>query len=159
MDGAEGAGGGEGIRRRGRPRCRRIRPELRDVFVGDLREGFEDEAAEQTRAPRADGRVNGGDAVEMDQLAVGCVGFEDFEIGMIEDKPAFFQRTAPTVDDEVLSGLEDFREVAEVEPAALHGGGGDASGFFGQHEGELAAAAEVGGPDRVHGAAQAEVVR
>ena len=75
---------------------------------------------------------------------------------MVEDQSAFFQGARSAVDDQVLSGLENFGKVTEVEPPALHGGGGNVSGFFGQHEGELAASSEIGGPDRLHCAAQAQ---
>ena len=97
-----------------------------------------------------------GDAVEVDEGAVRSIALEDLEIGMVEDQSAFFQGARSAVDDQVLSGLENFGKVTEVEPPALHGGGGNVSGFFGQHEGELAASAEIGGPDRLHCAAQAQ---
>jgi len=42
---------------------------------------------------------------------------------MVENKAAFFQRARAAVDDKILSGLEDFREIAEIEPAAADDGG------------------------------------
>ena len=138
------------IRRRGSAHGRtgwrrysRIWPELGDAFIGELGEGFEDESAEHAWAPRADGRMDGRDAVEVDEGAIRCIGFQDFEVGMIENNAAFFQGTRASMDDEILSCGEDFRKIAEVEPAALHGGGGDVTGIFGERERELHASAEI----------------
>ena len=143
VDGAKGVRGGEVIRRRGRRRYRRIWPELGDAFIGELREDFEDEPAEHARAPRTDGRMDGRDAVEVDEGAIRGIGFQDFEVGMIENNAAFFQGARASVDDEILTCGEDFREIAEVEPAALHGGGGDVTGIFGERECELHASSEI----------------
>ena len=160
VDGAEGGGGGEvvglsSVGAAGRC-CRGGWPELRDGLAGDLREGLENEAAQGAGTPDSDRRMDRGDAVEVDEGAVRCIALEDLEIGMIEDQSAFFQGARSAVDDQVLSGLKNFGKVTEVEPPALHGGGGKVSGFFGQHEGELAASSEIGGPDRLHCAAQAQ---
>ena len=156
VDGAERGGGGEFVAVRANRPSRGGWPELRDVLVGELREGLENEAAQGAGTPDSDRRMDRGDAVEVDEGAVRSIALQDLEVGMIEDQAAFFQRAGSAVDDQVLSGLENFGKVAEVEPPALHGGGGNASGFFGQHEGELAASAEIGGPDRLHRAAQAQ---
>ena len=75
--------------------------------------------------------MDGRDAVEVDEGAIWGIGFQDFEVGMIENNAAFFQGTRAAVDDQILSRGEDFRKIAEVEPAALHGGGGDVTGIFG----------------------------
>ena len=96
-------------------------------MVRELREGFEDESAERARAPWSDGRMDGCEAIEVDEDAVGRVRFQDLEVGMVENNSAFFQGTRASMDDEVLSGGKDFRKIAEVEPAALDGGGGDAA--------------------------------
>ena len=87
--------------------------------------------------------MDGRDAVEVDEGAIRGIGFQDFEVGMIENNAAFFQGARASVDDEILTCGEDFRKIAEVEPAALHGGGGDVTGIFGERECELHASSEI----------------
>ena len=111
-----------------------------NASVVQARENLEEETTQCARTPRADRRVDGRDAVEVDQCAIRRVGFEHLEIGMIEDEPAFFHGACPAVDDEILPGLEDFREVAQVEPSAAHC---CARCRLGEREKELAASSET----------------
>ena len=62
-----------------------------NVLIRELREGFEDESAERPWAPWSDGRMDGCEAIEVDEGAVGRVGFQDLEVGMVENNSAFFQ--------------------------------------------------------------------
>ena len=117
---------------------------------------LEKKAPQHARTPRADGRIDRRYAVEMDQRAVRRIGFEHFEIGMIENEPPFFQRARAAVNDEVLAGFEDLRQVTEVEPTTADGGGRGRAGWFRKGESELATAPEIGGLGFKHRAAEAD---
>ena len=109
------------------------------VFL-QTRENFVNKASQIARTPRTERGMDGNDTVEMDQLAVRSVLFQNLEVGVIHDQSALFHRAEAAVDDDVLASLEDFCQVAEVEPPAADGG---TAGFFHEGEEELATAAEA----------------